>query len=75
MDSEKWYTDFGKILSRLQSRKDSEVFRQVIHSRSSIQFLNFVQAVDWKTLGITDYPEIVLKPMDLGTVSRFSCSN
>lgn len=30
----------------------------------------FREAVDWKTLGLFDYPQIIKHPMDLGTVKR-----
>jgi len=35
---------------------------------------NFLEPVDWRALGIENYPEIVKNPMDLGTlqVSRIS---
>ena len=52
---EKWDpAEFSRILGKIIARKDSEVFRE---------------PVDWETLGISDYPEIVKHPMDLSTVS------
>ena len=30
----------------------------------------FREAVDWKALGLFDYPQIIKHPMDLGTVKR-----
>jgi len=33
----------------------------------------FNQPVDWQTLGIPDYPKIIKKPMDLGTIKVISC--
>ena len=30
----------------------------------------FLEPVDWKGLGLDDYPQIVKNPMDLGTVSE-----
>ena len=36
-------------------RKDSYLFRE---------------PVDWKSLGLVDYPEIIKKPADLGTIKR-----
>eukprot|EP00467_Chlorarachnion_reptans_P020095 CAMPEP_0114517836 /NCGR_PEP_ID=MMETSP0109-20121206/18115_1 /TAXON_ID=29199 /ORGANISM="Chlorarachnion reptans, Strain CCCM449" /LENGTH=344 /DNA_ID=CAMNT_0001698401 /DNA_START=14 /DNA_END=1048 /DNA_ORIENTATION=- len=30
--------------------------------------VDFLEPVDWKELGLDDYPEVVKKPMDLGTV-------
>lgn len=32
-----------------------------------------LQPVPWEALGLTDYPEVVKKPMDLGTVSLLWC--
>jgi hypothetical protein len=30
----------------------------------------FLEPVDWKALGIPDYPTIIKNPMDLGTISK-----
>lgn len=30
----------------------------------------FLEPVDWKTLGILDYPKIIKRPMDLGTIHK-----
>jgi hypothetical protein len=30
----------------------------------------FREPVDWKGLGLYDYPQIIKKPMDLGTVKK-----
>ena len=52
--------DWGPFLSLLNSfisRPDSEPFRE---------------AVDWKTLGLYDYPQIISQPMDLGFVKKKS---
>mmetsp|Transcript_21403 Transcript_21403/g.34619 ORF Transcript_21403/g.34619 Transcript_21403/m.34619 type:complete len:368 (-) Transcript_21403:86-1189(-) len=44
-----------QLLTAIQSRSDAEVF---------------LHPVDWKTLGLDDYPKIIKQPMDLGTVER-----
>ena len=44
-----------KLVASLLSRQDSVVFRE---------------PVDWRGLGLYDYPQIIKKPMDLGTVKR-----
>lgn len=31
---------------------------------------DFREPVDWKSMGLTDYPNIVKHPMDLSTISR-----
>jgi hypothetical protein len=45
----------SKLINYLMSRQDSAPFRE---------------PVDWKNLELFDYPKIVKKPMDLGTVKR-----
>lgn len=45
----------AKLINYLISRQDSVPFRE---------------PVDWKGLELFDYPKIVKKPMDLGTVKR-----
>merc|ERR1712196_22653 len=47
------------------------VLRQVQQSGSAYPFL---QAVDWKTLGIPDYPKIIKNPMDIGTIEKYLMS-
>lgn len=42
-----------KIVSQIYSRADAEPFRE---------------PVDWKTLGLFDYPQLIKKPMDLGQI-------
>ena len=48
-----WIDDASKLLNKLMSRKDSEFFRE---------------PVDWKELGLLDYPAIIKHPMDLKTI-------
>jgi len=43
----------SKILKELQDKPDAQPF---------------LEPVDWKAYGLTDYPEIIKKPMDLGTI-------
>lgn len=43
------------------------VLRQM---QQSPQAYPFLQPVDWKTLGIPDYPKIVKQPMDIGSVEK-----
>jgi hypothetical protein len=42
-----------KIVSQVYSRLEAEPFRE---------------PVDWKTLGLFDYPQLIKKPMDLGQI-------
>lgn len=44
-----------KIVCCMLSRPESEIFRE---------------PVDWKGLGLTDYPDLIKKPMDLGTIKK-----
>mmetsp|Transcript_17869 Transcript_17869/g.25254 ORF Transcript_17869/g.25254 Transcript_17869/m.25254 type:complete len:215 (+) Transcript_17869:120-764(+) len=54
MPSQEWVL-MAKLVSQIYARADSEPFRD---------------PVDWKSLGLFDYPEIIKKPMDLGQVKR-----
>lgn len=49
------FTLFLKLVSQVYSRSDAEPFRA---------------PVDWKTLGLFDYPQLIKKPMDLGQIKR-----
>lgn len=51
---EQW-TAMSKLLQSLIQRSDTEPFRV---------------PVDWKAMGLFDYPTLIKKPMDLGTVKR-----
>jgi len=31
---------------------------------------DFREPVDWKGLGLNDYPQVIKNPMDLGTVNK-----
>lgn len=48
-----WMAPMLKLVSQIYSKADAEPFRD---------------PVDWKALGLFDYPQIVKKPMDLGHV-------
>lgn len=48
-----WKEDISKLIIKINGRKESEFFRE---------------PVDWKGLGLTDYPTIITQPMDLRTV-------
>jgi len=49
------WTAMSKILQNMISRSDTEPFRV---------------PVDWKGMGLFDYPTLIKKPMDLGSVKR-----
>ena len=48
-----WKTEVFKLLIKLNSKKESEFFRE---------------PVNWEELGLLDYPKIIKNPMDLQTV-------
>lgn len=50
-----WREEFPKLWDRMISRRDSEFFRE---------------PVDWKSLGLYDYPTIIKRPMDLKTLKK-----
>ena len=53
--SEEVMRKMGKLINYVMAKPDSGPFRE---------------PVDWKNLDLYDYPKIVKKPMDLGTVKR-----
>lgn len=48
-------SDLHKLVLGLLARPESSAFRE---------------PVDWKALGLDDYPDIVARPMDLGTIKK-----
>jgi len=52
--NEQW-TGVSKLVSSFLQRPDAEPFRE---------------PVDWQNLGLFDYPKIIKKPMDLGTIKK-----
>ena len=44
-----------KVVNELKKNKNAELF---------------LEPVDWKGLGLTDYPAVIKKPMDLGTIAK-----
>ena len=53
MSTKEGFNEMYKIVCSMLARPESTVFRE---------------PVDWKGLGLVDYPEIIKKPMDLGTI-------
>lgn len=49
------FAEMLKVVCSMLSRNECQVFRE---------------PVDWKGLGLTDYPDIIKKPMDLGTIKK-----
>ncbi len=54
-DSNEALRRMSKLVNYLMSRQDSGPFRE---------------PVDWREMGLYDYPKIIKKMMDLGTVKR-----
>eukprot|EP00594_Rhizosolenia_setigera_P019753 CAMPEP_0178970812 /NCGR_PEP_ID=MMETSP0789-20121207/19825_1 /TAXON_ID=3005 /ORGANISM="Rhizosolenia setigera, Strain CCMP 1694" /LENGTH=217 /DNA_ID=CAMNT_0020657509 /DNA_START=177 /DNA_END=830 /DNA_ORIENTATION=- len=54
------WTAMQKLVKQIYSRSDAEPFRE---------------PVDWKSLALFDYPQIIKKPMDLSTVQKNMESN
>lgn len=52
-----------------------EMYKIVCGIMSKPESFAFREPVDWKGLGLLDYPEVVKKPMDLGTVKSKMESN
>jgi hypothetical protein len=50
-----WLAEMKKTLGKIIEREDAEIFRV---------------PVDWKSLGLFDYPVIIKEPRDLGTISK-----
>jgi Bromodomain len=48
----------------------SEMLKVVCSMLSRNECMVFREPVDWKGLGLADYPEIVQRPMDLGTIKK-----
>lgn len=51
----KEWQEMLKLVNQISTRTDAEPFRE---------------AVDWRSLGLYDYPQVVKQPMDLGTVKK-----
>lgn len=54
------FSEMLKIVLSMLSRQESDAFRN---------------PVDWKAMNLPDYPEIIKKPMDLGTIRKGIESN
>ncbi len=53
----------------------SQLYKIVCAFYSRNECIPFREPVDWKNLGLVDYPEIVKHPMDLGTIKKKIESN
>ena len=54
-----------------KNREDSRIMMKIVCALiSRPESVIFRKPVAWKKLGLDDYPDIVKKPMDLGTIKR-----
>jgi hypothetical protein len=58
------------FLSQFKSKELKEIYKVVCIIISRNESFAFREPVDWKGMGLLDYPEIIKKPMDLGTVKK-----
>lgn len=56
------------ILSQFQDKELKEIYKLILILLSRNESFAFREKVDWESLGLVDYPDIVKQPMDLGTV-------
>lgn len=63
---------YYQIAAKMAKAQHSDELDQCKQLLSSIMDMPeagaFLEPVDWKQLGLTDYPQIITKPMDLGTI-------
>lgn len=50
------FKEIAKVLAQMYAKPDAEPFRE---------------PVEWKALGLFDYPQVIKKPMDLGHIKRY----
>jgi len=71
----------GSIIDQVNARHDPRhTSRKMAEMAECTEILNFLLTkkesepysapVDWEFYGLTDYPEIIKKPMDLGTIKK-----
>ncbi len=61
---------FGAEIDRLLAQSWKEDAKKILNQlkKNSNAFI-FLEPVDWKSLGLTDYLSVIKRPMDLGTIS------
>ena len=57
----------SKQLSKEESQKCSKLIEMLLQEPDSLEFRH---AVDWKGLGLEDYPIVIKKPMDLTLIKN-----
>jgi len=59
--------EWDKLVKSLRNWKD-DAKKILINLKKNSNAIWFLEPVDWKGLGLKDYPDIIKSPMDLGTV-------
>lgn len=66
MEARKYFST-STLMGREENKKVNQLLQNLLDSNDSFEFR---VPVDYMSLGLHDYPMIVKKPMDLGTVKR-----
>ena len=61
--------EFSKLIKSAAKRWQDEAKRIITSLKKETASSIFLEPVDWKSLGLTDYLKIIKTPMDLGTVA------
>ena len=71
MESRRFFSS-NTLMGREEHKKVSQLLQNLMDSQDSFDFR---EPVDYLALGLMDYPIVVKKPMDLGTVRRNLSNN
>ena len=62
--------EFDRLLPNVENAWKEESDRIIQNLKKHKNAIFFLEPVDWKSLGLTDYLQIVTHPMDLGTLEK-----
>ena len=62
--------EFGRLVPNMLNSWKEEARKIVSILKKNKNAVFFLEPVDWKAMGLTDYLKIVKRPMDLGTVEK-----
>lgn len=71
MEARKYFSS-STLMGREEVKKVNQLLQGLIDSTDSFEFR---APVDYVALGLLDYPLVVKKPMDLGTVKKNLANN
>ena len=58
-------------VSSTSNKSSISTMQNILNNLKELKFAEpFLEPVDWKAWGLIDYPEVIKKPMDLGTISQ-----